>query len=243
MHLILTGATGLVGSAALHRMLNLPSVTQISILSRRPVPQAEGHAKAQVIIHQDFTTYPSEVLEKLKGAEGVVWALGVSQNAVSKEKYEEITVTYPLAAAKAFQTLSDPFKFIYVSGAGATTTPSFLTPLFGRIKGIAENALLALHTSNSSFLPISVRAAAVDPTYHAEIHPFIPGRKGWALKAADSLLPVLRAVYKPIICPTRELGVVLVDLAAGNGEPLSGSGVSGEGRTIENEVIRRLGGL
>jgi len=84
MHLILTGATGLVGSAVLHHMLSTPSITHISILSRRPVSQAEGHPKAQVIIHKDFNVYDEEVLGKLKGAEGVVWALGISATQVSK---------------------------------------------------------------------------------------------------------------------------------------------------------------
>lgn len=85
MHLILTGATGVVGSAALQYMLVTKSVTKVSILSRREVPMAEGHEKAQVIIHKDFNNYPPEVLEKLNGADGCVWALGVSQNAVDKE--------------------------------------------------------------------------------------------------------------------------------------------------------------
>jgi uncharacterized protein YbjT (DUF2867 family) len=85
MHLILTGATGLVGSAVLHHMLSTPSISQISILSRRPVPQAEGHTKAKVIIHKDFNTYTSDVLEQLKGAEGVVWAQGISVTQVTKE--------------------------------------------------------------------------------------------------------------------------------------------------------------
>lgn len=30
--------------------------------------------------------------------------------------YEEITLDYPLAAAKSFASLSKPFKFVYVSG-------------------------------------------------------------------------------------------------------------------------------
>lgn len=85
MHLILTGATGLVGAGVLHRMLNVPAVTKISILSRRPVKMAEGHTKVEVIIHKDFENYPTELLEKLKGADGVVWAQGVSQNDVDKE--------------------------------------------------------------------------------------------------------------------------------------------------------------
>ena len=85
MHLILTGATGLVGSACLHQMLTSEPVTKVSILSRRPVPMAEGHPKVNVILHTDFKQYPNEVLEQLKDATGCVWALGVSSNDVSKE--------------------------------------------------------------------------------------------------------------------------------------------------------------
>jgi len=87
MHLILTGATGLVGSAVLSAMINMTEVTRISILSRRPVKMAEAanDARIHVIIHNDFTRYGAEVLAQLKGASGCVWALGTSQNAVSRE--------------------------------------------------------------------------------------------------------------------------------------------------------------
>lgn len=85
MHLILTGATGMVGSACLNHMLTNNSIISVSILSRRPVPMAEGKAKAKVILHNDFDQYPKETLGQLKGATGCVWALGVSQNDVSKE--------------------------------------------------------------------------------------------------------------------------------------------------------------
>jgi uncharacterized protein YbjT (DUF2867 family) len=85
MHLILTGATGLIGASVLDNMLAQESISRISILSRRPVKMAEGHAKAKVIIHTDFNNYDKVLLEDLKDAQGCVWALGVSQNAVSKE--------------------------------------------------------------------------------------------------------------------------------------------------------------
>lgn len=85
MHLVLTGATGLVGSAVLHQMLTTPSVTKLTILSRRPVAQAEGHTKANVVIHKDFSNYGSEVMEGLKDVKGVVWAQGISVNSVDKE--------------------------------------------------------------------------------------------------------------------------------------------------------------
>ena len=85
MHLILTGATGLIGSAVLHHMINNPSVTGVSVLSRRPVPQADSHNKVKVIIHKDFNAYPSDVLEQLRGADGCIWAQGISVTKVTKE--------------------------------------------------------------------------------------------------------------------------------------------------------------
>lgn len=87
MHLILTGATGLIGSSVLDAMLKMTEVTKISILSRRPVAMAEDakDPRVNVIIHKDFSKYDSEVISKLQGATGAVWALGVSQTKVSKE--------------------------------------------------------------------------------------------------------------------------------------------------------------
>lgn len=85
MHLILTGATGLVGSSVLDAMLKSKEITKISILSRRPVPLAEKSPKVNTIIHKDFTNYESQVLEQLQGANGVVWALGISQLKVTPE--------------------------------------------------------------------------------------------------------------------------------------------------------------
>jgi uncharacterized protein YbjT (DUF2867 family) len=87
MRLILTGATGLVGSAALNHILSLPpgQVSRLYILSRKPVPIAENQPNVTVIEHKDFNEYSPELLEKLKGADGCIWALGISQNQVSKE--------------------------------------------------------------------------------------------------------------------------------------------------------------
>ncbi|KAI1432911.1 putative nucleoside-diphosphate-sugar epimerase [Xylaria sp. CBS 124048] len=67
---------GLVGSGVLDAMIKMKDVTKISILSRRPVAMAEAarDPRINVIIHKDFTKYDSEVLEKLKGARGCVWA-------------------------------------------------------------------------------------------------------------------------------------------------------------------------
>lgn len=89
MHIILTGATGNVGAPALKYCLATPKITQLSILARRqfalPFGEKYDTKKAQIIIHKDYTSYPEELTEKLKGAEGCVWAQGVSQTEVTKE--------------------------------------------------------------------------------------------------------------------------------------------------------------
>jgi len=248
MHLILTGATGLVGGGVLHHMLNTPQITAISILSRRPVPQAEGHEKAKVIIHKDFESYPPELLAQLKGAEGCVWAQGISSMSVDKVQYEKITETYPLLAAQAFSSptapTTKPFKFIYVSGEGATTTTGMLTARFGVVKGRTEAALLALSKRVPDFKPYSVRPGGVDPVDHPELQAFLPQRGGLFGAVEVPLRAVVRTILpRGMFTPTKDLGKVLTDLACGNGVALEGKGVEAEGRTVSNVGIRRIAGI
>jgi hypothetical protein len=164
-------------------------------------------------------------------------------------EYEQITHTSPLAFARAIsQTTSPkPLNFIYVSGEGATTTPSFLTQHWARIKGQTESDLLALSKDPAfqNLRPLSLRPGGVDPTYHQEIHEYIPKKVGLAKAAESALLPPLRVLLPRMISPTRELGKVLVELAMGDGgaKDEGESGVSGEGRTLSNVAMRRLAGL
>ena len=87
MHVILTGATGLVGSTTLLALMSMKDIAKISILSRRPVPMLDAmkDERVEVIIHDNFEKYDTTVLDRLRGANGCVWALGISQNAVGKE--------------------------------------------------------------------------------------------------------------------------------------------------------------
>jgi uncharacterized protein YbjT (DUF2867 family) len=89
MHIILTGATGKVGSAVLHEALLNPAVTKLTILSRRqfsvPTEQGLDASKAKIVIHEDYMTYPQSLIDDLKGADACIWAQGVSQNDVTKE--------------------------------------------------------------------------------------------------------------------------------------------------------------
>ncbi|OJJ00943.1 hypothetical protein ASPVEDRAFT_40449 [Aspergillus versicolor CBS 583.65] len=249
MRLILTGATGVVGSAALNHILNLPKgeVSALYILSRSPVPMAENQPNVTVIQHKNFNEYPPDLLEKLKGADGCIWAQGISQSLVSKEDYVKITLDYPLAAAEAFSTLSDSFNFVYVSGEGATQSPGRFTPLFGRVKGQAESALLELAKKHPNLKPYSVRPAYVDTANDPEVLKVMlarPDQQSWKAKSLHTVFgPVMRNVFTNSDSPTQYLGKFLTDMARGDGKPLSENGVSGNGRIIPNVVFRKIVGL
>ena len=84
----------------------------------------------------------------------------------------------------------------------------------------------------------------MDPDLQPEIKPFIPKPQGFMYKVAVPVLrPLFRATWSNMVSPTRELGQVLVDLAMGDGKPLEGEGISGEGRTLSNIAVRRLAGI
>lgn len=243
VHVVLTGATGLVGSAVLSQLLSTPSITRVSILSRRPVAAAEGHEKAKVVIHSDFSQYPPNVLEQLSGAQSCIWAQGKSSVGMTEPEYAELTHDWPLAAAKAFSKAADeshPFNFVYVSGEGADPTQSTRT-MFGRVKGKAEQALIEVGSST----PLSVynlRPAGIDGRESAS-KPERPA--SWQDNlAAWSFLPLVRLFAPKWHTPVDSLAQVAVRLAIGDGKPVAqGDGVEAGGRTLRNVAIRNLAGL
>ncbi|KAF2461163.1 nucleoside-diphosphate-sugar epimerase [Lineolata rhizophorae] len=243
MHLILTGATGLVGSGVLDAMLKNSAVSKISILSRRPVPMADQDTRVKVYQQKDLSKIDTGVLNELKGAKGCVWALGVSQTAVGKEEYVKITHDMTMDAASAFANLSPSFNFVFVSGEGATHTPGLFSAIFARVKGQTELDLLDFSKQHQGFNTYALRPAMVDQTYHEAIHPYTPKVSSVRRMFNTSLRPALRLLSSNIISPTDHLGRVLVDLALSDGKPLEGVGIEGEGRIITNQGMRRLAGL
>jgi dihydrodipicolinate reductase len=71
--LVLSGITGRIGSQVLKQALRNPAISSVIALSRRQLPDIEGHGKLEVVLIQDFTRYSDEVLVKLSGADGCIW--------------------------------------------------------------------------------------------------------------------------------------------------------------------------
>ncbi|KUI59823.1 hypothetical protein VP1G_07082 [Cytospora mali] len=169
----------------------------------------------------DFANYDSELLDKLKGAKGCVWALGINQTQVDAEEYVKITKTFALEAAKAFQHLASdeqPFNFVYVSGGGATTEPGKFSRIFARVKGEVEAALAEMRRADPSFHAVSVRPLAVDASAHAAIKPYIPTPPLLLRVLMPVLGPPVRTFFTGMHSPTEHLGRVLTELAMGRHE-------------------------
>lgn len=237
-HIIVTGATGAAGSAVLAHALASPSISRVSILSRRPVKLAENQPKANVIIHQDFESYPPSVLDQLKGAQGVVWAQGISSYGMKEDEYSLITVTYPVAAAKAFAGLNDKLNFVYVSGEGADTSGKAYA-MFGRVKGRAEKTLLELQNDHEGLSVYNVRPAVIRSVAH-----LADRSKNMNDRLIAALGPVFQMVMPSFVIPTDKLAEATVKLAIGDGKPVpAGVGVEADGRLLRNTALRKLAGL
>ncbi|KAF2649274.1 hypothetical protein K491DRAFT_698245 [Lophiostoma macrostomum CBS 122681] len=156
MKIIITGVTGFIGGEVLHQAVADPAIATIYALSRKPLPEALAQLpKVTGIIHQDFSSYPTSLLEQLRGAEACIWMIGVPRPTGDPRP---VDVGYTQAASTAFTTHLQPhlppgkkFRFIYTSGAASETDQSktLWANAAGRhSRGEAETALLQFAREN-----------------------------------------------------------------------------------------------
>jgi len=165
MKIILTGATGTAGSEVLRQALADAEVTEILVLSRRPLDVADP--KLRVAMPENFLDY-SKVAPQFAGYDACLWCLGISQTEVNREDYETITYGYALAAAQAMRDLGDRFRFCFLSGRGADSAEKS-SILFARIKGKTENALTRFgHPKAWHFRPGYIHPVTAPPKRRLE---------------------------------------------------------------------------
>ncbi|RTE84798.1 hypothetical protein BHE90_000556 [Fusarium euwallaceae] len=125
MKVVITGSTGLVGGAVIRECIANEAITHAFVLSRLELPDdVSKNAKITVIIHEDFSTYPHDLLQQLSGCEACIWAIGGRATQFSDiDTYRKVQVDYTLAAANAFAKHLAPslpdnknFRFVLCSG-------------------------------------------------------------------------------------------------------------------------------
>lgn len=172
MKIILLGSTGYVGSEVLRQCLTHPYVLSVLSLSRRKLNIT--HPKLRVILVEDFTNYPSEILSEISDADACIYCLGTNVPVRPPELNRKINFEFAIKTARSFaQTFAEynanrSFKFVYLSGALPEKDPNkrlcFLEEN-RRMRGHLENTLLQLDhdTGTSGFEVYIARPGFVQP--------------------------------------------------------------------------------
>jgi uncharacterized protein YbjT (DUF2867 family) len=195
MNLLITGATGMVGSELLRQAIADNDVHSITALSRKPLDIR--HPKLRTVIHKDFLDY-SSLRSLFADCDVCAWCLGVSQLQVSKEEYHVITYDYTMAAAKAILVANPKICFVFVSGEGADQSGQAKT-LFGKVKGKAEKDLMELPFHKL----IIVRPGGIQPMTKNSRAPFL-------YKVFYSFYPIFKVLIPSKVITSIELAKAIL---------------------------------
>jgi len=176
MKIVLTGATGFVGSEVLNQLVRSPVVSEVTCLTRRPLTVASP--KLVEILHGDFSAYDESLSRYLAQHSGCIWALGGKASDIEAE-YERVTYEFTVACARAIASCAKVnFAFCYLSGMGADPTESARIPwerLTRHLKGRTENALARITQGNPKFAARSFRPGGILPRGSNEVTKWILG--------------------------------------------------------------------
>jgi uncharacterized protein YbjT (DUF2867 family) len=137
-NVMITGATGMVGSIVLQESLNAEVVGKVISISRKPF--GTSHPKLQELIHDNFLEY-SGLEDHFKNLDVAYFCIGVYTGSVTDEQFKTITVDYTATFADMLKKYSPDARVCFLSGAGADSKEKSRMS-FARYKGMAENYLI-----------------------------------------------------------------------------------------------------
>ena len=149
VQVLLFGATGMVGQAALKACLHDGRVERVTAVGRRST--GVMHPKLREVLVPDLADI-APILDRLRGHDACLWCLGVSSLGMKEPDYRRVTYDYTLAAARLLAKHHPRMVFAYVSGAGTDSTEKGHS-MWARVKGKTENDLLALFPRAVMFRP------------------------------------------------------------------------------------------
>jgi uncharacterized protein YbjT (DUF2867 family) len=197
-HLVLVGATGMVGGYALRYALEHPAVERVTAIGRRTL--GISHTKLNEILHPNFTDC-SALAESLSHQDAAIFCLGAYTGSVSDAELRTITVGYTVEFARVLHTSSPGAEFVFLSGRGADPTGKSRIA-FARYKGEAESALLA-----AGFQAVYI----FRPAYIYPVKPRKEPNLGYRLLRA--IYPVFRMSFPSQVIRADDLARLMVDVA------------------------------
>lgn len=143
---VITGATGVVGSRALQHLLERADLSRVIALGRRPLEVQHAKLTSKVVDLRDVDALAKEIPE---GTSAAICGLGTTiKQAGSQEAFRAVDLDAVVAFGKAARQRGVP-RFVLVSAIGADPRSSIF---YSRTKGEAEAGLSALGFEQLTFL-------------------------------------------------------------------------------------------
>lgn len=201
MKVLIFGATGMVGQAALRECLQAPDVELVQTVGRAATRQQ--HPRLRELVHADMFDYTS-IEAELSGYDACFFCIGITSAGMQEAAYTRLTYDMTLAVATTLAHLNPNMVFVYVSGAGADTAEKSRV-MWERVRGRTENAVLRQPFRGAYvFRPGMIQPLDGIKSKTAAYRIFYSLTK--------PLLPLLRAALPRHIINTREIGQAMLSV-------------------------------
>jgi uncharacterized protein YbjT (DUF2867 family) len=207
MNVVIFGGSGMVGQAVLRECLLDPGIERVVSVLRKPTGQQ--HPKLREVIHENFFDF-SPIASELTGLDVCFYCLGVTSAGMTEAEYRRVTYDMTIAAAKTLLEMNRELTFVFISGSGTDSSERGST-MWARVKGAAENALMAMPFKASYMF----RPAVIQP-----MHGIQSKTKSYRVlyKLLRPLLPLMKWMFPGYVTTTEQLGRAMIEVAR-NGSP------------------------
>ncbi len=147
--ILITGASGMIGSAILKQALVSQEISEVISLVRKTSNHQDKKLKEITI--KDFSDY-SNYQSLFENIDIAYFCIGVYTGQVPDTQFKQITVDYTVAFVKQIKKNSPAARLCFLSGAGADLTEKSKTS-FALYKGMAENSIAESGLDYYSFRP------------------------------------------------------------------------------------------